>query len=162
MAHRGQSRALLLRRRGRVQSYTPSAYSSQNTTLSHAASTDRKQTVICQLTNRNLCDMFYALRNTLWQTYISLSQNSGHYQSFFQCQFFNAFSAAEKGLLPKNPRYADSGDGWAFSIIVCFVWSISGAFFLAKPPQSMKTIPLFFLLNAEMTPSVNFSQPNAA
>jgi len=64
VAHRGQSRALLLRRRGRIQSYTPSAYSSQNTTLSHAASTDRKQTGNCQLTNLNLCDMFHALRNT--------------------------------------------------------------------------------------------------
>ena len=66
VAHRGQSRALFLRRRGRVQSYTPSAYSSQNTTLSHAASTDRKQTVIGQLTNHNLCGMFYTLRNTLF------------------------------------------------------------------------------------------------
>ena len=39
MAHRGQSRALFLCRRGRIQSYTPSAYSLQNTTLPHAAST---------------------------------------------------------------------------------------------------------------------------
>ena len=32
------------------------------------------------MTNRNLCDMFYTLRNTLWQTCISLLQNLGHYQ----------------------------------------------------------------------------------
>ena len=65
VAHRGQSRALFLRRRGRVQSYTPSAYSSQNTTLSHAASTDRKQTVIGQLTNHNFCGMFFTKFGTL-------------------------------------------------------------------------------------------------
>ena len=41
-AHCGQSRALFLRRRGRIQSYTPSAYSSQNTTLSRTASTDSR------------------------------------------------------------------------------------------------------------------------
>ena len=117
MAHRGQSRALLLRRRGRVQSPagrvavcrgTPLSCldrgypvlhsiseggSSQNTTLSHAASTDRKQTVICQLTNRNLCDMFYTLRNTLWQTCISLSQNSGHYQKIRWGAKLSAFFA---------------------------------------------------------------------
>ena len=146
MAHRGQSRALLLRRRGRVQSYTPSAYSSQNVTLSRTASADSigaccpvcksnlrrriadnlapagrvavcrgtplscldrgypvlhsiseggssqtrpcnapcrgaaaaetdasadsKQTVICQLINRNLCDMFYALKDTIFSKLI--------------------------------------------------------------------------------------------
>ena len=46
VAHRGQSRALLLRWYSRVQSYTPAPCSSQNTTLSHAASTDCKQTVL--------------------------------------------------------------------------------------------------------------------
>ena len=71
MAHRGQSRALLLRCRGRVQSYTPSAYSSQNTTLSHAASTGRKQTVIFQLANRNLRDIFYTLKDMFFVNFYS-------------------------------------------------------------------------------------------
>ncbi len=44
-AHRGQSRALLLRCCSRVQSYTPAPCSSQNPTLPHAASTDCKQAV---------------------------------------------------------------------------------------------------------------------
>ena len=37
-AHRWHSRALLLRQRSRVQSYTPALYSAQNTTLPHTAS----------------------------------------------------------------------------------------------------------------------------
>ncbi|MBQ7394930.1 MAG: hypothetical protein IJW08_00155, partial [Lentisphaeria bacterium] len=39
VAHCGQSRALLLRCFGHVQSYTPSAARAQNTTLTHTAST---------------------------------------------------------------------------------------------------------------------------
>ena len=42
VAHRGQSRALRLCRLGRVQRYTSAPYSLQNTTLLHAASTDRR------------------------------------------------------------------------------------------------------------------------
>ncbi|MBQ4315118.1 MAG: hypothetical protein IJC21_06735, partial [Lentisphaeria bacterium] len=38
--HCGQSRALLLRCVGHVQSYTPSAAHTQNTTLTHTASAD--------------------------------------------------------------------------------------------------------------------------
>ena len=42
VVHCGQSRALLLRRRGRVNKYTPPPYSSQNPTLTHTASTGCK------------------------------------------------------------------------------------------------------------------------
>ena len=38
---------------------------------------------------------------------------------------------AEKGRLPKNPLRADSGEGCAEAMIVCFVVSISSLFFPA-------------------------------
>ena len=56
-AHRDQSRALLLCRLGRVREYTPSPYSSQNTTLTHAASTDWIEAAVSESTDWNGADV---------------------------------------------------------------------------------------------------------
>ena len=66
---------------------------------------------------------------------------------------------AENGRLPKNPRYAESGDGCADCMTVCRAVSISGSFFCAGPPQSTNTTGRGNPLTVRMTESVNSSQP---
>ena len=53
--------------------------------------------------------------------------------------FFKAVLAALKGRLPKNPRCADSGEGWG-EIILQWRSSMWTDFFSAGLPQRMKTI----------------------
>ena len=61
----------------------------------------------------------------------------------------------ENGLLPKNPRYADNGDGCADSIIKCFLFVIKYFLLLASLPQRMKTTGVLLLLIIFITSSVN-------
>src|SRR3546814_13823188 len=51
----------------------------------------------------------------------------------------SAVFARLNGRVPKNPLWADSGDGWGDSMTTCLVVSIWGAFRRADAPQSMKT-----------------------
>src|SRR5262245_48403787 len=64
----------------------------------------------------------------------------------------------ETGLLPKNPLWAESGDGCTDWMIVWRVASISRAFFCAYEPHKTKTTPGLELA-AVITASVNDSHP---
>ena len=65
---------------------------------------------------------------------------SGIVQSISRCPAaLNARLIAEKGRLPKKPRLADKGEGWADSITVCLSVSIHFFFFFAGFPHSTKT-----------------------
>ena len=61
-AHCGQSRALLLRCFGHVQSYTPSAARAQNTFLDSHCIRRCKQAVLCFVTNPVAC-VFHMTRD---------------------------------------------------------------------------------------------------
>lgn len=84
----------------------------------------------------------------------------GFYQ---EIDFFPHFSSCSlhllKHLLPKNPLWADSGDGWADSSIRCLLVSMSGFLLRASLPQSIKTKWSEFALRYLMMFSVNISQP---
>lgn len=65
--------------------------------------------------------------------------------------------ALENGFDPKNPLWAEKGDGWGEVIIWCFVLSMSNFFDIAKLPQRIKTIPSLFSERVRMTVSEKFS-----
>lgn len=69
----------------------------------------------------------------------------------------------ENGLLSKNPLWADNGDGWADSMIVCrsspALATMSDFFLRAYAPHKMKTTCSGFPATAAMTRSVKVSQP---
>lgn len=65
----------------------------------------------------------------------------------------------EKGLLPKKPRWADSGLGWGAFKIKCFDVSMSACFAWADAPHNMYTTGLSFSFNSSITRLVKFSQP---
>ena len=63
------------------------------------------------------------------------------------------------GLLPKNPLYADRGDGCGPLIMRCFGLSSLLAFSPAGFPHRINTIGLSSLFTTSMIASVNCSQP---
>ena len=65
----------------------------------------------------------------------------------------------EKGRLPKNPRYADSGLGCGEVMIRCLGFVIMDCLRWAGLPQRMKTIGLSWAASTRMAASVNSSQP---
>ena len=71
----------------------------------------------------------------------------------------SAALALEKGLLPKNPRCAESGDGCGDSMITWRVLSTRSLFRLADDPHRMNTTRSCFSLTALITSSVKISQP---
>lgn len=89
-----------------------------------------------------------------------------YYQSFSICQSIGSIPCMikkelhfEKCLHPKNPRYAESGDGCGASRIKCFGLLSIAFFALAGLPQSMKTIGLSCSFKTRIAASVNSSQP---
>ena len=78
--------------------------------------------------------------------------------SFMPFDFKKSF-ALENGLDPKNPRLADSGDGWTDSIIK-WLWFVIRLFLLlAKLPQRINTTGFSLLFNRDIILSVNICQP---
>ena len=71
----------------------------------------------------------------------------------------NAAFVRLKGLLPKNPRCADSGDGCADSMMVCREVSIKALFLRAALPHNTNTTCSRLLFTVRMISSVNVSQP---
>ena len=71
----------------------------------------------------------------------------------------SAALARLNGRLPKNPLWADSGDGCADSMIVWRVVSISGFFRRADAPHRMNTTCSGLASTAAITWSVNVSHP---
>lgn len=67
--------------------------------------------------------------------------------------------AFEKCLQPKNPRWADSGEGCTACRTWCRFLSIAAPFFWAYEPHNMNTRPSRFLLSHCTTASVKVSQP---
>lgn len=65
----------------------------------------------------------------------------------------------EKCLLPKNPRYDDSGDGCGAVNTRWRVRSINAPFFMAYEPHRINTTPVRCSDNALITASVNCSHP---
>lgn len=65
----------------------------------------------------------------------------------------------ENGFDPKNPLWAENGDGCGDVIIWCFELSISDFFEIAKFPQRIKTIPSLFSERIRIVASVKFSHP---
>jgi len=84
--------------------------------------------------------------------YIFQSIGSSH-------QSTNIELIAEKGLLPKNPLWAEKGDGWADSRTTCFSVSISLFLLRAKFPQKTKITCSFCSEIWWITKSVKFSHP---
>ena len=78
--------------------------------------------------------------------------------SGFQILFKISF-VLEKGLLPKNPLWAEKGEGWADSMMKCFLVSISIFLLLAKLHQRIKITQEVCLDIACMIWSVKVSQP---
>src|SRR5687767_8364571 len=71
----------------------------------------------------------------------------------------SAWLARENGRLPKKPLRADSGEGWADSMITRREVSIRAFFLRADAPQRMNTTRSSLRLTASMTASVKRSQP---
>lgn len=53
--------------------------------------------------------------------------------------FIKKLFVFEKGLLPKNPEFAENGLGCGLSIIKCLEFVMNTFLFLAKLPHSMNT-----------------------
>ena len=86
---------------------------------------------------------------------------------FYKCQsigvkfcFANSSLVLEKCLFPNQyPLLALNGEGCPVIRTWCLVWSIKLDFFLAKPPQSKKTIPFRWSDSFTMAASENLCQP---
>ena len=74
-------------------------------------------------------------------------------------RFWSALLHLEKVLQPCQKR-AESGDGCADSITVCFILLMILPFFFAKPPHSKNTNPVRWLDRYRTTASVKSCQPN--
>src|SRR5699024_7584985 len=84
----------------------------------------------------------------------AIYQSTGCWPDAFKKSF-----ALEKGLLPKKPRYAESGLGCTDLIILCFVLSMSFSLSCAALPQSRYTMGSSFSFRLRITWFVKFSQP---
>ena len=67
--------------------------------------------------------------------------------------------ARENGRLPKNPLWADRGEGWADSMTTWRVVSMRARFLRADAPHRMNTTRSGFAFTARITSSVKVSQP---
>lgn len=65
----------------------------------------------------------------------------------------------ENGRLPKKPRWAERGEGWGDSMMVCRDVSMSARFCRAEDPHKMKTTRSRFSLTRLITWSVKVSHP---
>ena len=74
----------------------------------------------------------------------------------------NSWLVCEKWRQPKNPRWAESGDGCGAFNTWWRLRSIKLPFFCACDPQSRNTMPSRFSFSAAITLSVKVSQPSLA
>jgi hypothetical protein len=95
-------------------------------------------------------------------TVVQNSDKSQNYQLIFDIPFLTKKSLVlENGLLPKNPLFAENGDGCGDSIIKCCGLVISFFLSLALFPHSINTTGFSLSFNFFITSSVKVCHPKS-